>query len=645
MKKFLSLALVFIMVFGTQKLQMGYAATMHVGTAANLQMAFDIGGEIMLNADISTTTTLTVNEDTILNLNGHKLTNTVNVAFGKTLTFNIGTATDLQTAFNIGGEIVLNANIATVTALRVNKNSVLNLNGNKLAVTVSSGTGINIASDKTLMIKDSQYTIANPGSGKLSVINNQSTNTNDNGAGITTTEAELIIESGVIEAKGGSYGAGIGGNNQRAGGTVTINDGIVTATGGNGAAGIGGGGNGFTHSGMGGGIIIINGGTVTGIGGSNGAGIGGGSTSTSGSIPATGGGGGAITINGGTVFSTGGSPNGAGIGGGGASSSSSNRNATGGEGGIININGGNITATSTRGAGIGGGGASCQQTQAIGGMGGIINISGGNITATSSSGGAGIGGGSAWKVGGSSLPKFTGGAGGEITISGGTVTAKSNSSSIGIGAGTNPTGNRGESGTFTMDGNSLVFASSVSDTNTIRKTGGILFNDFSNTGTVYGNVTLETDLEIPDSKTLTIPDGLTLTVPEGVTLINNGTIINRNGGTITNGGTIENTGTITNDGDFTNSGTIIGVGTLDGNNPIIENKNPTPTPRNINIDITSYVNDESPGVIIISAYDKDGKRLLETYFQNIPQEADSIKIMIWNNLDILEPLMETIEMR
>ena len=51
-------------------------------------------------------------------------------------------------------------------------------------------------------------------------------------------------------------------------------------------------------------------------------------------------------------------------------------------------------------------------------------------------------------------------------------------------------------------------------------TGGIVFD--GNTGTVYGDVTLQEDLEISEGESLTIPDGASLTVPDGKTLTVNG---------------------------------------------------------------------------------------------------------------------------
>ena len=84
--------------------------------------------------------------------------------------------------------------------------------------------------------------------------------------------------SGRLTAQGGFYGAGIGGGNDGAGGTVTIYGGQVTAKGGWGGAGIGGG---FMGAG---GNVTINGGQVTAYGFDGGESIGGGRAGGRGSL-------------------------------------------------------------------------------------------------------------------------------------------------------------------------------------------------------------------------------------------------------------------------------------------------------------------------------------------------------------------------
>ena len=165
--------------------------------------------------------------------------------------------------------------------------------------------------------------------------------------------ATLIIEGpGKLNAEGGHYGAGIGGQHtgthlSSASGTIIIESGIVNAKGGYWGAGIGGG-----YYGAGG-TVTINGGTVTANGGTNGAGIGSGYYALEGTTK--------ITINGGTVNATGGAGGGAGIGGG--------KNVNGG---TIAITGGIVEAKSgdSNGSGIGGGGASNT---------GAVKITGGSV--------------------------------------------------------------------------------------------------------------------------------------------------------------------------------------------------------------------------------------------------------------------------
>ena len=69
--------------------------------------------------------------------------------------------------------------------------------------------------------------------------------------------------------------------------------------------------------------------------------------------------------------------------------------------------------------------------------------------------------------------------------------------------------------------------------------GGIVFN--GKNGTVYGNVTLQEDLEIGTDETLTIGKDASLTVPEEVELTNNGKI--DNSGELN--GTVDGSGTVT----------------------------------------------------------------------------------------------------
>lgn len=373
----------------------------------------------------------------------------------------------------------------------------------KYTVTVSSGTHNIVLKDVSLYldptITNSPFSIESGAKVNLvlegtNYLRNRSTVTP---AGLhVPAGAELVIakgSTGSMTAFGGP-GAGIGGNADEAGGTITINGGTLDyVSGGTSGAGIGGG------SGGAGGNITINGGTLTDIRSSSGAGIGGGSS----------GAGGTITINGGTINAK--STDGAGIGGG-----------ENGAGGSISIQGGTVNATGSSGAAIGGGES---------GDGGIINISSGAVTATSNMG-AGIGGG-AYDF------DHTGGT---ITISGGTVTAATTNSEYGVGIGNGFRGGTGAGagGTLSSGGNFVsVNATGVNaDTSEFS---GVIEDDGNKT--VYGSYTLSDDLEIISGKTMMLSSNSALIIPDGKTLTVNGTL-NYTNGTFTNNGTLAGTGTL-----------------------------------------------------------------------------------------------------
>ena len=143
-----------------------------------------------------------------------------------------------------------------------------------------------------------------------------------------------------------------------------------------------------------------------------------------------------------------------------------------------------------------------------------------------------------------------------LSVDGGSLTATGKSEH---GAGIQYTFGSRSSGSgepsLTVSNSAIVRANGGISTNSSTTTtvtptvggenGGIVFNN--DTGAVYGNVTLQENLEIGEDESLTIPQGASLTVPEGTTLTNNGTIVNA-GGTL-NGepvgtGKIENKPTI-----------------------------------------------------------------------------------------------------
>ena len=300
---------------------------------------------------------------------------------------------------------------------------------NDAKLTVNGGISVNAGNSLTVYAQPAEN---DKTTGSLTVENVEEGNAGI-GGDVQQSGDTITINGGEITATGGTSGSGIGGGSKinGSGGTITINGGEITANGGDNGAGIGGG------SASSGGIITINGGTIATTGGNLGAGIGGGDNDS----------GGEITINGSDKIIATGNGGGAGIGGGNY-----------GAGGMIEINGGNITAngqgssSACGGSGIGGG---FQQS------GGTITIHGGEIVATGYSGSAGIGSGFAASIGSATVINIDGGivtatcsddaletlggagigGGGAanssvaITISGGTVTATGGKGADGIGNG------------------------------------------------------------------------------------------------------------------------------------------------------------------------------------------------------------------
>lgn len=148
--------------------------------------------------------------------------------------------------------------------ITINGNVVLNLGE---GATLHAPKGIDVSGGNSLIIN---------GPGTLTIDGCDSNNAGIGAQNVGT----LTINGGIINVRGGSNGAGIGGNAyNEGGGTITINGGIVNANGGYGAAGIGGGicHGGTYNNGQGTGMcgnVYIYGGQVTAVGGSKAAGIG-----------------------------------------------------------------------------------------------------------------------------------------------------------------------------------------------------------------------------------------------------------------------------------------------------------------------------------------------------------------------------------
>jgi hypothetical protein len=271
-----------------------------------------------------------------------------------------------------------NGDTVTATAEALNTSTTMPLTSGWYIVDASNTTfssRIVIQGDVNLILADNTTLQANAGIDVSA------------GNSLTIYQQPFATAVGAIVAIGDQCEAGIGGGNNNAGGTITINGGNITATGGNNGAGIGGG------CCSDGGTIVINqpNGATTTVnatgGGYGGAGIGGGSSDPEGTAS---GAGGNITITGGTVTATGNSSTsaydniggGAGIGGAGANNLdlvNANQIASGASGNI-NITGGTITANGGNaqspygggGAGIGSGGAGGDGSAV--GLLGVINI-------------------------------------------------------------------------------------------------------------------------------------------------------------------------------------------------------------------------------------------------------------------------------
>ena len=153
--------------------------------------------------------------------------------------------------------------------------------------TLSAPNGIEVKKGNSLTIEGGTN-----GTGTLTIEKNNNSKAGIGGGSGTHSwdpikYGNITINGGIVNVKGGAYGAGIGGNSNSEltdNGTITINGGIVNATGGTGAAGIGGG-KGSTKGGCG--AIVINGGQVTARGGDDAPGIGpgkGAADKTSGSL-------------------------------------------------------------------------------------------------------------------------------------------------------------------------------------------------------------------------------------------------------------------------------------------------------------------------------------------------------------------------
>lgn len=149
-----------------------------------------------------------------------------------------------------------------------------------------------------------------------------------------------------------------------------------------------------------------------------------------------------------------------------------------------------------------------------------------------------------------------------LTVDGGSLTATGRGT-YGDGIRFQISANFSGSGTptVTVSNNAIVRGSGnaggiVSNASAATPSGaGIVFD--GGTGTVYGSVTLQEDLEIGEGESLDVSDGAALTVPEDVILVNRGTLNIGTGSILNNNGALGNAGTTTVDGSIKNAGQIM----------------------------------------------------------------------------------------
>ena len=221
--------------------------------------------------------------------------------------------------------------------------------------------------------------------------------------------------------------------------------------------------------------------------------------------------------------------------------------------------GGSLTAIGANGDGKTPGGAG------IGGDGGSLIIEGGIIHAEGGAGAPGIGSDGASLIIQGGIIHAKGGAGAPgigvsdpkkdmtIQIFGGTVTAIGKNPAPGIdgGASSNYPSIAGNAFVIAID---EVYENGGGGTTQIKShTKGLFIRGKQDSfgsikwasSALVGDVTLESNAEIPDWAEVTIAKNQTFTIPDGITLVNNGTL--------------------TNNGAFTNNGTLGGTGTVESN--------------------------------------------------------------------------------
>ena len=185
----------------------------------------------------------------------------------------------------------------------------------------------------------------------------------------------------------------------------------------------------------------------------------------------------------------------------------------------------------------------------------------------------------------------------DITISGGTVRTTSILGDFSTGE----------------NGHAVIYAADRIYDSSQDNRSGIIFEN--NTGTVYGDQTLQDDMTLSEKQTLTVPESSTLTIPNEKSLtVNQGCKLTING-SLTNNGTLMIYG----------ESCLGGEGTLDGSG---EFRIATPFPELKNSTLTYTGRDLAGSLKLVSTADETGETILSQEFTVIEagkwQTTDSI---------------------
>ena len=189
------------------------------------------------------------------------------------------------------------------------------------------------------------------------------------------------------------------------------------------------------------------------------------------------------------------------------------------------------------------------------------------------------------------------------------VTANGGWNGAGIGGGRFDSGSTFSTG---EKGTAVIYAEgseAISDQSNRNSWGGVIFE--GSDGTVCGSQTLQEDLSLSETQTLTVPASASLTIPEGKSL------------SVDQGCVVTITGTLTNDGVLTiyDESCLDGGGTLDGSGTFrIAAPLPTLNEQTLTYDGTDWFS----SLALVSAGDTDGQTINGESFTTI--DLDKWKI-------------------